>query len=768
MLNSSSISTIATITLDVEGMKCAGCVKAVERQLTQKEGVISATVNLITEIAVVEYEKDKVIPQQLAEHLTKRGFPSQPRSNDNLDLNINTWKERKEQEQKQELTRLMTAGILLLLSSLGHLDHIGLPTIPYLNNLYFHWILATIALTIPGFPILKEGWKGLRYGSANMNTLIAIGTISSYVTSSIAFIFPQWGWECFFDEPVMLLGFVFLGRTLESKARNKAFSDLESLFSLQPRTAYLISANTPDFLQGISIPIEQVKIGEWVRVLPSEKIPVDGVVVMGESSVDESLLTGESLPVAKTISSRTFAGTINQTGVLIIETTHKTNQTTLSQIITHIQKTQLNKASIQLFADTVAGYFAYGVMVIAVLVFCFWYFLGVHLFPSVLQGIMVHKNHGMTMTISPLLLSLKLAISVLVVACPCALGLATPTAILVGTSLGAEKGLLIKGGENLERIEKLDTIIFDKTGTLTQGYPSLTDCISLGKLSEEEIIQYCATVEQGTNHPLALALLETSKQRNLPLLLGENFSTSPGLGVTATVNGKIVLVGNEDWMIANEITFPSDDRLLGKTKVYLSIEGEVQGMLGFVDGLRDSALETVKELQEMGMDVILLTGDRFDVAKNLATQLNIQQIFAEVKPKQKAEIIRSIQEQNKTVAMVGDGINDAIALVQADVGITLQNATQISLEQADIILINNHLKDIILGIKLGRSTFQKIRQNLAWALGYNLIAIPLAGGILLPTHHILLSPSLSAALMALSSILVVTNSLLLRYDPLDS
>ena len=768
-VNSADAET-KTVALDVGGMKCAGCVKAVERQLEQNSGVISACVNLVTEVAVVEYESENIAPETLAEKLTKTGFPSQLRVSDRSIYQIAQENQEKRQQQERQWTiQLITATVLLLFSSIGHLHHLGLPTIPVLSNIWIHFGLATLALLIPGRSLLVDGWRSLSQGMPNMNTLVGLGTVSAYVASCFALFFPNLGWECFFDEPVMLLGFILLGRTLEGKARNRASAALEKLVTLQPPVARLIGKQ--DNAETIEIPVEQVKPGEWLRVLPGEKIPVDGVVVAGETTIDEAMLTGESIAVVKTESDLVRAGTINQSGVITVEVTGIGKDTTLAKIINLVEDAQTKKAPVQQLADTIAGYFAYGVMAIATATFFFWYFIGTNIWDSVLT---TNTSMDMTMpmtevvTTSPLLLSLKLAIAVLVVACPCALGLATPTAILVGTSIGAESGILIKGGDVLEKVQQLDTVVFDKTGTLTIGQPQVTECIPLTDLDSEKLLQIAASIESGSDHPLAKAITVAARAKNLTLLATNNFETAIGRGISATVARQTAYLGNREWLTSNGIEIDLETELQaqnlaesGKTVIYLAVEGTVGGLIAIEDSLRDDALATVKQLRSLNLNTVLLTGDRQEVARAIARKLDITQIFSEVKPEGKAEIVRSLQ-QNEKVAMIGDGINDAPALAQADVGISLQGGTDVAIATADIVLMQNRLQDVINAIELSRATVNKIKQNLGWALAYNLFAIPLAAGILLPTYGIFLSPVLAAAAMASSSLIVVTNSLLLN------
>ncbi|MDJ0571408.1 MAG: heavy metal translocating P-type ATPase [Pleurocapsa sp. MO_192.B19] len=774
-VNSHNLDTsqLKTIALDVGGMKCAGCVKAVERQLEQNSGVVSACVNLITEVAVVEYETQSIAPETLAEKLTKTGFPTQLRESDRsiYQAAMESQAKRQQQQQKQ-VWQLITAAILLFFSSIGHLHHLGLPYIPVLSNIWIHFGLATLALLIPGRSLLIDGWRSLAQGMPNMNTLVGLGTTSAYLASCFALFLPQLGWECFFDEPVMLLGFILLGRTLEGKARNRASAALAKLVSLQPPIARLIGKQ--DNAETIEIPVEQVKPGEWLRVLPGEKFPVDGAIVTGETTVDESMLTGESVAVGKKISDLVRAGTINQSGVITIEVTGIGQDTTLAKIINLVEDAQTRKAPVQKLADTIAGYFAYGVMAIATLTFCFWYFIGTKIWDSVL--ITVSNSMSMSMgemivETSPVLLSLKLAIALLVVACPCALGLATPTAILVGTSIGAEKGILIKGGDILERVHKLDTVVFDKTGTLTIGMPQVTECISLGDITSNELLQIAASVESASNHPLAKAIITAAQQQDLSLLETADFHTELGQGMSATVAGKSVCLGNQEWLTNQKVVISqhhdSKAQFLaqsGKTIIYLAIADILQGLIAIEDSLRPDATQTIKQLQTLGLSITLLTGDRSEVAQAIAKKLNIAQVFSEVKPGDKAGVISTLQQQEKTVAMIGDGINDAPALAQADVGISLQGSTDVAIATADIVLMQSQLRDVIESIQLSRATVNKIKQNLIWALAYNALAIPIAAGILLPQYGLLLSPVLAAIAMASSSLIVVTNSLLLNFD----
>lgn len=767
---------VETITLDVGGMKCAGCVSVVERQLGQYPGVVAARVNLITEVAVIDYQAG-IDLSALAQALTATGFPTKPRVH-KTSLEAESDATKRQKETRQQVQQLMIAGFLIMLSTCGHIGHwLGAPMLPIVSNIWFHWGLATLALLGPGRAIIADGGRGLWQQAPNMNTLVGLGTLTAYSTSCVALLFPQLGWECFFDEPVMLLGFILLGRTLEQRARRRATAAFESLLALQPQVARLIGKSTSVTEQvGIEIPVEQVRLGEWLRVLPGEKIPVDGEVILGQTLVDESLMTGEAMPVTKQIGEAVTAGTFNQSGAIIIKATRIGEDTTLAKIVALVEAAQTRKAPVQQLADTVAGYFTYGVLAIATGTFLFWDLAGTKLFPAVLlpmTGAHEHQMMAMVHATSPLLLSLKLAIAVLVIACPCALGLATPTALLVGTSLGAERGLLIKGGDILEIAHAIDTIVFDKTGTLTSGQPILTDCLPQEQFAPlndltatERLLQLAATLESGTSHPLATAILHAAQQENLPLLKASNFQTQPGLGISAIVEERLVLLGNQEWLCQHGVTIVDNCQasLAGKTIVYVADDGVLVGVLAVSDRLRPDAIETVRQFKAMNLRVIMLTGDQASAAAAVAQQLEIEEsdVIAGVRPEAKAQAIAHLQAMGCCVAMVGDGINDSPALAQADLGIALQAGTDVAVETAGIILMRDRLLDVVESIKLSKATFRKIRQNLFWAFAYNILGIPAAAGVLLPGFGILLNPAAAGALMAFSSVSVVTNSLLLR------
>ncbi len=785
-------STPATknkITFDVEGMQCAGCVSTVEKQLTQFPGVYNACVNLATGVAVVDSE-EPTIADALAEKLTAAGFPSKPRKPPGETDSAQALKEaeeKKRQEMQEARRQLIVSVLLLLLSGIGHLSNISGSRIPVLHNIWFHFGLATVAILIPGRPILVEGWLGLRRNAPNMNTLVALGTLSAYVASVVALIFPGLGWECFFDEPVMILGFILLGRTLEKRARNRAAAAFQELLSLRPSIARLIAKsdrnNAEQTREIIEIPAEQVRIGEWLQVLPGDKIPVDGEVVEGKTALDESMLTGESAPVPKQVGSGVSAGTINQSGTIVIQATRTGDDTTLAQIVGLVETAQVRKAPVQRLADTVAGYFTYGVLTTALLTFVFWYFIGTHIWHDIAASAVLtpaHSPHSSylhsqtSIHYSPILISLKLAIAVMVVACPCALGLATPTAILVGTGIGAERGLLIKGGDVLEKVHQLHTIVFDKTGTLTTGNPTVTDCIPISdKSTANSLIELASSVESGSQHPLAKAILKSAKEQKLSIPAAIDFHTEPGFGVSAIVKDTRVLLGSCEWLKLNGIdideTIQKQIQTLakaGKTVVGVATGDEIAGLIAVQDTLREDAFSTVEQLRSKGLRVMLLSGDTQEAALATAEQLGLDtnDVYSGIPPAKKAAVIESLQNSHpkSLVAMVGDGINDAPALSQADVGISLHSGTDVAMEAAEIVLMRDKLTDVVEALTLSRATFNKIRQNLFWAFAYNIVGIPLAAGVLLPSLGFILNPAGAAALMAFSSVSVVTNSLLLR------
>lgn len=771
----SELSPSAVAVLNVDGMMCSGCVRAVEDQLRQCDGVATATVNLVTKAAAVKYRSEIVEPEHLANLLTEAGFPSQVRQGEDS----GNWVEQQDTERQGQGWRIAISLTLLFFSIIGHLNHIGSPenrfAIPVFTTLWFHFALATLTLALPAQSILRDGWTGIRHARPNMNTLVSVGALSAYLASLVALIFPKLGWECFFDEPVMLLSFILLGRTLEGQARFRATAALRSLIALQPSNACLMAGAG----QTVDIPISQIQVGDLLQVLPGDKIPVDGQVEEGHTSVDESMVTGESTLATKQPGDRVIGGTLNQSGLITVQVQRTGVESTLAQMIQLVESAQTRKAPIQGLADILSGYFTYGILTLALLTFIFWYGAGLGIWPDAAQAALYsHHGHQMgaqmghqMLETSRLLVSLKLAISVIVIACPCALGLATPMAILVGSGIGAQRGLLVRGGDVLERLHQLDTIIFDKTGTLTTGKPWVTDCISYDpKLSQNDVLQLAASVEKGTRHPLAAAILAEAQQRKLSLYEVGNSVTEPGLGVTATWQENMVYLGNGAWLAkANVFTDVAEQDIAslsaqGKTLVYVALGEHLVGVIAVADRPRSEAQEVIQQLNEKNLTVQLLSGDLPDAVNRIALDLGISVAKGQMTPADKVEAIEQLQQAGHCVGFVGDGINDAPALAQADVAIAMHSGTEIAMETADIVLMRDQLTDVLAALELGRSTFNKIRQNLAWAFGYNLVCIPLAAGVLLPNFGIALSPGFAGGFMAFSSIGVVLNSLLLRWQ----
>jgi Cu2+-exporting ATPase len=783
-------TTIApsTTTLTITGMKCAGCVQAVENRLHQEVGVLSATVNFVTQGATVSYESFQTTPEQLAVVLTQAGFPTTVLAES--DETPRGWLSAAEPDsQRKSVWQLGSAIALVLFSALGHLSQLGHHWLPGTVDIGFHWGLATLALLGPGRSMLVEGWQGLRRGVPTMNTLVGLGAVTAYGASLVALLWPQLGWECFFDAPVMVVGLILLGRTLETQARQRTANSLAALLRLQPKQAHRLDP-TQDDGNPQTIPVGQVQMGDRLQVLPGDAFPVDGVLIVGDTLVDAAMLTGEVDWVPKGVGDLVCAGMLNQLNGVQMQATRTGAETTLARIIELVETAQTRKAPIQRLADRVAGVFAYGVMGIAAFTMLFWFLVGTQLWPQVLShsvGATVHHLASLHPVFpapgeARTLLSLKLAIAVLVIACPCALGLATPTAILVGTGLGAKQGLLLRGGDVLEQAQRLDTLIFDKTGTLTTGELQVVDSwLRAGEpmgdqdvdLSIGDWVRWAASAELGSRHPYALALVRYAQSLDLSLTPPSHCELVPGCGVFAEVEGLPVQVGHGDWLQVTWTDFPAaaTAQAAGQTVIFCRVAGQLLGGFALADTLRPDAHQTLQVLQEMGVKVKVLSGDRPESTTRLLAALPLapEGIEAGLSPQQKAERIELWQQQGHCVGMVGDGINDAPALAQADVGIALSSGTDVAIDTAQIVLSRGplgtepRLMDVCQALQLSRLTFRTIQQNLFWAFAYNILGIPVAAGLLLPSLGIVLSPGAAAALMACSSVSVVTNSLLLSW-----
>ncbi|CAH1449535.1 unnamed protein product [Lactuca virosa] len=797
-----------SVLLDVTGMMCGACVSRVKSILSSDQRVESVVVNMLTETAAIRLNADAEVSgvnaaDEFARKLTECGFPSNRRASGlGIEEKVRKWKEtvaRKEALMVESRNRVVFAWTLValccgshashILHSLGiHIGHGALMEI--LHNSYFKGSLAIGALLGPGRDLLYDGLKAFFKGSPNMNSLVGFGSIAAFMISAISLLNPDLGWDAtFFDEPVMLLGFVLLGRSLEERARLRASSDMNELLSLiSTQSRLVISPSETDASTGsilssdsicIEVPTDDIRVGDFVLVLPGETIPVDGKVIAGRSVVDESMLTGESLPVFKEEGLFVSAGTINWDGPLKIEASSTGSNSTITKIVKMVEDAQGREAPIQRLADSIAGPFVYTVMTLSAATFAFWYYVGVHVFPDVLLNDISGPMEN------PLLLSLKLSTDVLVVSCPCALGLATPTAILVGTSLGAKQGLLIRGGDVLERLANIDIITLDKTGTLTEGKPTVSS-ISSFIHKEHEILQLAAAVEKTASHPIAKAIINKAELLNLNIPVTSRQLVEPGFGTMAEVGGCLVAVGSMKWVhqrfqikknISEVMNLEKDvmkkssqgrsSSDYSQTVVFVGVEGEgIIGAIGISDNLRLDAESTVKRLQKKKIETILLSGDREEAVASVAKTVGIQThlINASLTPQQKSDAISTLQSSGHSVAMVGDGINDAPSLALADVGIALQVEGQenAASNAASIILLGNKLSQVVDAIDLAKATMSKVHQNLSWAVAYNVVAIPIAAGVLLPHFDFAMTPSLSGGLMAFSSIFVVSNSLLLQ------
>ncbi|OIW14954.1 hypothetical protein TanjilG_30673 [Lupinus angustifolius] len=804
--NSSQTQTSSPVLLDVTGMMCGACVSRVKNILSADDRVDSVVVNMLTETAAVKLKRNEEEVEGVAEGLARRlsdcGFPTKRRASGlGVAENVKKWKElvkKKEELVVKSRNRVAFAWTLVALCCGSHASHIfhslGIhiahgPIWEILHSSYFKGGLALGALLGPGRDLLLDGLNAFKKGSPNMNSLVGFGSIAAFVISLISLLNPGLAWDAsFFDEPVMLLGFVLLGRSLEEKARIQASSDMNELLSLISTQSRLVitssegSSSSDSVLSSnsicVEVPTDDIRVGDSVLVLPGETIPIDGRIVSGRSVVDESMLTGESLPVFKEAGLTVSAGTINWDGPLRIEASSTGSNTMISKIVRMVEDAQSREAPVQRLADSIAGPFVYSVMTLSAATFAFWYFIGSNIFPDVLLNDIAGPEGD------PLLLSLKLSVDVLVVSCPCALGLATPTAILVGTSLGARKGLLIRGGDVLERLANVNYIALDKTGTLTKGKPVVSAIGSI-HYGESEILQIAAAVEKTASHPIAKAIVNKAESLELILPLTRGQLVEPGFGTLAEIDGRLVAVGSLQWVNERFQTRvdPSDLMNLehtlmnhssnmtssnySKTVVYVGREGEgIIGAIAISDIVREDAESTVTRLKQKGIKMVLLSGDREEAVATIAETVGIESDFvkASLSPQQKSKFISSLKAAGHRVAMVGDGINDAPSLAVADVGIALQNEAQenAASDAASIILLGNKVSQIVDALDLAQTTMAKVYQNLSWAVAYNVVAIPIAAGVLLPHYEFAMTPSLSGGMMALSSIFVVSNSLLLQ------
>ena len=732
-------------TFKVEGMSCSACANRVERITKKIDGVESANVNFATEKLTVRVDAEKVRYSDIKLAVDKAGFKLIKEEDQIKEVS------KKKDESKILLNRFIFSLIFtvpLLIISMGHMVGMPLPSIidPMKNPLNFALIqlVLTIPVMVAGYKFYKIGYKNLFKLSPNMDSLIAIGT-SAAVAYGLFAIYKilngetHYAMHLYFESAVVILTLITLGKYLEAVSKGKTSEAIKKLMGLAPKTATIIKNG-----KEVSIPIEEVIVGDIILVKPGEKLPVDGEIIEGSTSIDESMLTGESIPVEKNIGSTVIGASINKAGFIKYKATKVGKDTALAQIVKLVEEAQGTKAPIAKMADIIAAYFVPTVMALAIIAAVGWLIAG-----------------------ESTVFALTIFISVLVIACPCALGLATPTAIMVGTGKGAENGVLIKGGEALETTYKIDTIVFDKTGTITEGKPKVTDIICNG-IKEEEVLVLAASAEKGSEHPLGEAIVREAEDRSLEFKSLEHFKAVPGHGIEVTIEGKDILLGNKKLMIENNINIESlhveSDRLAteGKTPMYIAINNKLSGIIAVADTVKENSKAAIEELKKMNVNVAMITGDNKKTAEAIAKSVGIDIVLAEVLPEDKANEVKKLQGQNRKVAMVGDGINDAPALVQADVGIAIGSGTDVAIESADIVLMKSDLKDVVTAIRLSKATIKNIKENLFWAFGYNVLGIPVAMGVLHIFGGPLLNPMIAAAAMSFSSVSVLLNALRLK------
>lgn len=749
-----AIQVLNTSKIQIEGMTCAACAKNIERITRKLNGVMVANVNFATEKLTISFEPSLVRTSDIKKVIEKAGYKALEE-----EINVDLDKEKKEKEIKALWNRFLISAIfgvpLFLIAMIpmitGRLN-IMLPEIIDPMKHMKGYAILELGLVLPimhtGKKYFIVGFKSLARLSPNMDSLISIGTWAAFLYSIFAvyeIMIGNTGYEMYFESAGAILTLITLGKYLESVTKGKTSKAIKKLMGLAPKTAIIIRDNNE-----IEISIDEVEVGDIVVVKPGEKMPVDGEVVEGITSVDESMLTGESMPIEKKVGDRIIGASINKNGSIKYKTTKVGKDTALAQIITLVENAQGSKAPIARMADVISSFFVPAVIGLALIGALAWYFSGE-------TGVF----------------SLTIFISVLVIACPCALGLATPTAIMVGTGKGAEYGVLIKSGTALETAHKIKTIVFDKTGTLTEGKPKVTDIVTVEGISEEFLLQIAASSEKGSEHPLGEAIVKDAEERALKLKKVDNFKAIPGYGIEVSIDENKILLGNRKLMIDSGISLEKlediSNRLAeeGKTPMYIAIENKISGIIAVADTVKENSKKAIERLHNMGIEVAMITGDNKRTAEAIAKQVGIDRILSEVLPEDKANEIKKLQAEGKRVAMVGDGINDAPALAQADIGIAIGSGTDVAIESADIVLMRSDLIDVPTALQLSKQTITNIKQNLFWAFGYNVLGIPVAMGVLYLFGGPLLNPIIAALAMSFSSVSVLSNALRLKgFKPL--
>jgi len=734
-------------TLTIQGMTCAACAKAVERASKKIDGVIEANVNFATEKLNISFEPSKVRLLDIKKAIEKAGYKAVEE-----ETTVDEDRERKKQETQNLWSRFILSLIFtvpLLTISMGHMFGLMLPSfidpmVQPRNFAIIQLVLAAIVMLI-GIRFFEIGFTAIFRRSPNMDSLIAIGTSAAFIYGIFAIyrIFigdVKYAYNLYFESAGVILTLITLGKYMESVSKGKTSEAIKKLMGLAPKTATLIRDG-----REVEIPIDEVEVGDIVIVKPGEKFPVDGEVIEGMTSVDESMLTGESIPVEKNPGDKVIGASINKNGSIRYRATKVGKDTALSQIIKLVEEAQGSKAPIAKMADVISGYFVPIVMILALVGSIAWYMSG-----------------------SSLVFSLTIFISVLVIACPCALGLATPTAIMVGTGKGAEYGVLIKSGVALETAHKIQTIVFDKTGTITEGKPKVTDVVTVENVDKDQLLQLAASAEKRSEHPLGEAIVKGAEEKGLEFKKLDSFKAIPGHGIEVNIDNKKILLGNRKLMIESNISLENLEEISqklaseGKTPMYIAVDGKLNGIIAVADTVKENSKKAIEVLHKMGIKVAMITGDNKNTAEAIAKQVGIDVVLAEVLPQDKANEVKKLQEQGKRVAMVGDGINDAPALAQADIGIAIGSGTDVAMESADIVLMRSDLMDVPTAIQLSKRTIRNIKQNLFWAFGYNTLGIPVAMGVLYIFGGPLLNPMIAALAMSFSSVSVLLNALRLK------